>query len=111
MRLQACQPLHHVRQMRQQAAFLQQRLQAAQQKRLELLRQQLEALAGKLRTVGPRQALDRGYAIVLRHGQPVTGVSEAKDDMTLLFRDGRAQVRVLSVKEGNPFGGEEGKEL
>ena len=111
MRLQACQPLHHVRQMRQQAVFLRQRMEAAQRKRLELLRQQVESLAGKLRSVGPRQALERGYAIALRDGLPVTGIAGAKDDMTLLFRDGRAQVRVLSVKEEDPFGGKKGKEL
>ena len=104
LRLQACQPLHHVRQMRQQTDFLRQRLEAAQHKRLELLTQQLEALAGKLRSVGPRQALERGYTIALKGGQPVTGVTAAQGDMTLLFRDGRAQVRVLSVKEEDPFG-------
>ena len=111
MRLLACQPLHHVRQMRQQAEHLQARLRAAEQKRLELLNQQVAALAGKLRSVGPRQALERGYAIALRDGSPVTGVAQARDDMTLLFRDGRARVRVLSVKEEDPFGGQEGKEL
>ena len=111
MHLLSCQPLHHVRQMRQQADFLQKRIEAAQRKKLELLRQQTEALAGKLQTVGPRQALERGYAIALRNGEPVTGVAGAKEDMTLLFRDGRAHVRVLSVKEEDPFGGEEGKEL
>ena len=111
MRLLACQPLHHVRQMRQQAEHLLQRLRAAEQKRLELLNQQVSALTGKLRSVGPRQALERGYAIALRDGAPVTGIRQARDDMTLLFRDGRAQVRVLSVKEEDPFGGQKGKEL
>ena len=111
LRLQGCQPLHHVRQMRQQADFLRQRLEAAQSKRLELLGQRVAALAGKLRSVGPRQALDRGYAIALRGGAPVTGVAQAKDEMTILFRDGRAQVRVLSAKEGDPFGGEKGSKL
>ena len=111
LRLQGCQPLHHVRQMRQQADFLRQRLEAAQSKRLELLGQRVEALAGKLRSVGPRQALDRGYAIALRGGAPVIGVAQAKDEMTILFRDGRAQVRVLSAKEGDPFGGEKGSKL
>ena len=111
MRLLACQPLHHVRQMWQQAAFLRQRMEAAQRKRLELLGQQVESLAGKLLSVGPRQALERGYAIALKEKTPVTGIAGAEGDMTLLFRDGRAQVRVLSVKEEDPFGGKKGKEL
>ena len=111
MRLITCQPLHHVRRMRQQAEFLCQRLEAAQRKRLELLSGQLEALSGKLRSVGPRQALERGYVIALKDGAPVTSIAGAREDMTLLFRDGRAQVRVLSVKEEDPFGGKKGKEL
>ena len=111
LRLQACQPLHHVRQMRQQANFLQQRLRAAQQKRMQLIIQQLSALEEKLRTVGPRQALERGYAIALKDGVPVTSVRQAQNDMTVIFRDGRAQVRVLSAKEGDPFGSQERKEL
>lgn len=111
MRLQACQPLHHVRQMRQQAEYLHQRLHTSQEKRMELLRSQVEALAEKLRSIGPRQALERGYVIALSNRAPVTSAHQAKDDMTLLFRDGSALVRVLSVKEEDPFGGEKGKEL
>ena len=111
MRLRDCQPLYHARQMRQRAEYLLQRLHTAQKKRMELLDQQVGALTEKLRSVGPRQALERGYAIALSGNTPVTGIAQAKDDMTLLFRDGRAQVRVLSVKEEDPFGGEKGKEL
>ena len=111
MRLQVGQPLHHVRQMRQQTAFLQQRLLAAHQKRLQLLSQQVGALSEKLRTVGPRQALERGYAIVMKEKKPVTGIAQAEGEMTVLFRDGSAQVRVLSRWEEDPFGCEERKEL
>ena len=34
---------------------------------------------------------------------------QAGGDMTLIFRDGRANVRVQSVWEGDPFANEEGK--
>ena len=111
MRLQGCQPLHHVRQLRQQAEALQLRLRTAQEKNVQALSQRITLLAGQLRAVGPRQALERGYAIALKDGAPVTAVGQAMDEMTLLFRDGRARVRVLSAKEGDPFGREEGKEL
>ena len=111
MRLLACQPLHRARQMRERAEFLRGRMRAAQQKQMELLAQRVDALTGKLRSVGPRQALARGYVIALRDGEPVTAAADARDDMTLLFRDGSASVRVLSVKEEDPFGGEKGKEL
>lgn len=111
MRLLSAQPLHHVRQMAQQTVFLRDRLRAAGQKRLELLTQRVSALGEALRSAGPRQVLERGYTVALKDGAPVTGVARAAGDMTLLFRDGRAQVRVLSAKEEDPFGSQEGKEL
>ncbi|MBQ7455540.1 MAG: exodeoxyribonuclease VII large subunit, partial [Clostridia bacterium] len=111
LRLEACQPLHHVARMRQQALHLQTRLRIAQAQQLERLAHRAAALTEHLRAVSPRRALERGYAIALRGKTPVTEVSAAAGDMTLLFRDGRASVRVLSVKEGDPFAREEGKEL
>ena len=110
-RLLSCQPVHHVREMRLRAEALRQRLDAAQDRKLQLLQQQLKAVTEKLRTVGPQQALERGYAIALKDGKPVTGVRQASGEMTLLFRDGRALVRVLQSKEEDPFGNQEGKEL
>ena len=110
-RLLSCQPVHHVREMRLRAEALRQRLDAAQEKKIQLLHQQLKAVAEKLRTVGPRQALERGYAIALKDGKPVTGVRQASGEVTLLFRDGRALARVLQSKEEDPFGNQEGKEL
>jgi len=111
LRLQACQPLHHVRQMAQQAAFLQQRLREAGRNQLQMLAQRTDALCGKLYAVGPRQALARGYVIALKRGLPVTGVGQAEGELSLLFQDGEARVRVLDSKEGDPFGRKEGKEL
>ena len=111
MRLLSAQPLHHVRQMAQQTVFLRDRLRGAGQKRLELLTQRVSALGEALRSAGPRQVLERGYTVALKDGAPVTGVARAAGDMTLLFRDGRAQVRVLSAKEEDPFGSQKGKEL
>ena len=110
-RLLACQPVHHAREMRLRAEALRQRLEEAQKKKLLLLHQQVKAVTEKLRTVGPRQALERGYAIALRDGKPVTSIRQAADELTLLFRDGRARVRVLQSKEEDPFGNQEGKEL
>ena len=110
-RLLACQPVHHVREMRLRAEALRQRLDAAQDRKLQLLQQQLKAVMEKLCTVGPRQALERGYAIALKDGKPVVSIRQAAEELTLLFRDGRAQVRVLQSKEEDPFGNQEGKEL
>ena len=58
----------------------------ARQTRLQLLRNQLSAL-------GPRQALERGYAVVLSGRDAVTSVSQVKDEMSLLMRDGRVRER------------------
>jgi len=75
----------------------------ARQTRLQLLRNQLAAL-------GPRQALERGYAVVLSGRDAVTSVSQVKEEMSLLMRDGRVRVRTLEVRKEDPFG-EETSEL
>ena len=106
-RLAALQPVHHVRQLLQQTVQMQLRLREASGKYTALLSQKVVSVAEKLYSVGPRQVLERGYAIALKDGKPVTEISGVRDDMELLFRDGRACVHVLSRKEGDPFGTEE----
>ena len=76
---------------------------------LTLLSGRLSQAQEHLRAVGPQAVLGRGYTIALRKGQAVASASQAGGDMTLIFRDGRANVRVQSVWEGDPFANEEGK--
>jgi len=105
-RLLSRQPRMYVRQMLLRAQHLQERLQLASQKRLETLHAQLERAQVKLLAVGPMQALSRGYVIALKDGRPATNIDQAKAEMTLVFQDGRAQVRVISTERGKPFGGQ-----
>ncbi len=110
-RLLACHPRMRVQGMLAQTEKQQMRLRSALGKQAQLLRQQVMQLGEKLRAAGPRQALERGYAIALQGEKVITSVTQARDEMKILFRDGYAQVRVISSEEGDPFGGEEGKKL
>ena len=103
LRLSAVQPLNHIRQMLQQTELLRQRLYSAQEKKISLAKANTEVLRERLRSSGPRQVLERGYSIVLKNDRPVSSVREAKEDLTVIFRDGCAEVRVLSQEEVDPF--------
>ena len=103
-RLLAREPRIHVQKMLLHAGHLQDRLLLAADKQLDKAQTRLDSAASKLMSVGPMQALGRGYAIALKDGRPVTSVNQATDEMTLVFRDGRAQVRVISAERGMPFG-------
>lgn len=103
-RLQMRHPQAQLEKMVLGAEYLQTRLRAAIEKKMQLSCQQVSALHEKLRAVGPRQALERGYVIALNNGAAVTGVHDLSEEITLLFADGRARVRVLGIEEGDPFG-------
>lgn len=110
-RLLACHPRMRVQGMLAQTEKQQVLLRSLIGKQVQLLRQQVVQLGEKLQAAGPRQALERGYAIALQGKKVITSVTQARDEMKILFRDGCAQVRVISSEEGDPFGGEEGKKL
>ena len=63
-------------------------------------------LSEKLTALGPRQALNRGYAVVLAEGQAISSVEQALPEMTLLLRDGRLDVRTARIRKEDPFGEE-----
>ena len=83
-----------------------QRLQALCERQLALKKARLTLLGDKLAALGPRQALSRGYAVVLAGNAPVISVDQAKEEMTLLMQDGRVQVRTMDVRKEDPFGEE-----
>ena len=72
---------------------------------LEKRRRRASELDGKLTALGPRQELARGYAVILAEGRAVTSVRGLKDRAEILMADGRAAVKIESVKEGDPFDG------
>ena len=81
-----------------------QRLQTALAQAVRTQAARHEALALRLRACHPQQVLNRGYAWVLAPtGRPVMGVAALEPGMEVqtVFRDGRAQARVLSVSPGD----------
>ena len=109
-RLAACHPAAQLQRMNARAGLLAQRLRAAMEKGMTARQTRLQLLRNQLAALGPRQALERGYAVVLSGRDAVTSVSQVKDEMSLLMRDGRVRVRTLEVRKEDPFG-EEASEL
>ncbi len=110
-RLISCHPRAQVQRMLSQTEKQQMLLRTVLEKRVQLLRQRVQLLGEKLHAAGPKQVLERGYALAVRGETVITSVLQAQGEMELLFRDGRALVRVISSKEGDPFGSEEREEL
>ena len=72
----------------------------------EVLPETSRRLTEKMHALGPRQALKRGYALVMNGHTPITCVSQATEKMTLLLQDGRMDVRLENVRKEDPFGEE-----
>lgn len=53
----------------------------------------------RLRIAGPEQTLRRGYVIAMDGTVPVTSITEVRDEMTLVFRDGSALVKTLQIEK------------
>ena len=58
-----------------------------------------ENLAAKLEALDPYRVLERGYAITMKNGTPVTSATEAEigDELTIRFRDSEITVRVTGI--------------
>lgn len=102
-RLALLHPLAHLRQLRQTARECEVRLEAAMARRMTLLHSRLTATEGRLDALGPRKALERGYAVLLDRDRAVGSIAELPEEGELILRDGRARVRVLEKKAGDPF--------
>ena len=109
-RLAAQHPAAQLRAVQARLEMLAHRLRMAADRQRTTLKAQLVLLSDKLNALGPRQALSRGYAILLDGKSAVTKVSQAKENMTVLLQDGRIAVRAESIREEDPFG-EEANEL
>ena len=81
-------------------------MQSMIERQLTIRHSRLSLLSDKLSALGPRQALSRGYAILLDGKTPVTSVDAAKEEMTLLLQDGRMQIRASEIRKEDPFGQE-----
>ena len=105
-RLAGQHPLAQVQGIRARAELLSHRLQAAAEKQMTARKSRLTLLSDKLNALGPRQALQRGYAVVRSGQNAVTSVTQAAPRMTLLLQDGRILVDTVEVKKEDPFGQE-----
>lgn len=103
-RLAQRDPRSVVRQLQMRNAHLTEKLQSQIRQQLLLRDTRVETLLGKIDAVGPVNVLRRGYVIAMKDQKPVTGIDQAAGDMTVMFHDGRAQVRVLSTERSVPFG-------
>ena len=105
-RLAARHPAALMRDAQAKADLLGHRLQALMERQFTILKNKTNQLTEQLNALGPRQALNRGYAILLDGKQAVTSAEQAPENMTVLLQDGRLDVRVLEKRKGDPFGEE-----
>ena len=105
-RLAARHPAALMRDAQAKADLLGHRLQALMERQFTLLKTKTNQLSEQLNALGPKQALTRGYAVLLDGKRAVTSVEEAPENMDVLLQDGRLSVRVLDKRKGDPFGEE-----
>ncbi len=102
-RLAVLHPVQRIRMTAHANALLALRLSGAMAAVLEKRRQTAAKLGEKLRTLGPREELGRGYAILLSEGKAVQSVRDLGDRIQILMADGRAEAVIENVREGDPF--------
>ena len=102
-RLAARHPAALMRNVQAMTILLEHRLQAAMERQFTALKSKTDQLSEQLNALGPKQALSRGYAVLLDGKRAVTSVEEAPENMDVLLQDGRLSVRVLDKRKGDPF--------
>lgn len=102
-RLEAKRPEAALALLASRVTLCKQRLSARIDRALEQSAAGTSQLSGRLKAVGPLATLQRGYAIVLAESTPVTTIDAAAPKMTVVFRDGKAEVATLGTKKEDPF--------
>ncbi len=111
-RLGSCNPGLRYAAAGRRIALCAQKIAMACERKLMSLGTPLDRLAGRLAGVSPQKTLRRGYVIALGADRPVTGIMQVPDRMSLVFHDGRAEVKTMRVEMGGPFDdGTDGKQL
>ena len=75
-------------------------LRAMAEQAVQALRARVDKLNGSLAAMGPAGTLKRGYTMAVSEGRAVTSIAELPERFTLIFQDGRAQVRTLGIETG-----------
>jgi exodeoxyribonuclease VII large subunit len=102
LRIEHLQPSRLIEQRREQSNTLQQRMQQALLRRLELSTQQLRQTGRALNAVSPLATLDRGYSILRdQQGHVITNVSQVQNDQELNARlaEGSLKLSVISKED------------
>lgn len=101
-RLTAASPAQKQERMAEMTKSLTARMNEAFSRALSDKRHRLEQAALRMRATGPMETLRRGYAVVLKDGKAVRGVSElcAGDMIDIRLPDGRAQAAVSMAEKG-----------
>ncbi len=102
-RLEAKRPEAALALLASRVTLCKQRLSARIDRALEQSAAATSQLSGRLKAVGPLATLQRGYAIVLAESTPVTTIDAVAPKMTVVFRDGKAEVATLGTKKEDPF--------
>ncbi|NLB38704.1 MAG: exodeoxyribonuclease VII large subunit, partial [Clostridiales bacterium] len=102
-RLEAKRPEAALALLASRVTLCKQRLSARIDRALEQSAAGTSQLSGRLKAVGPLATLQRGYAIVLAESTPVTTIDAVAPKMTVVFRDGKAEVATLGTKKEDPF--------
>lgn len=82
------------------------RLRTAIRAKLETAEKKLETCRAKRVALGPQQVLDRGYAVVMKQGRPVTTIKDIQigDRIELTLCDGKALLTAETVETGKDDG-------
>lgn len=101
-RLTAASPAQKQERMAEMTKSLTAKMNEAFLRALSDKRHRLEQAALRMRATGPMETLRRGYAVVLKDGKAVRGVSElcAGDTIDIRLPDGRAQATVSMAEKG-----------
>lgn len=100
-RLEALSPLMQLERISHRLRQAKQTMQMLAAQSVQKLNARVESLTASLEAMGPGNTLKRGYALALSDGRPVTGIHALPETFTLVFQDGRAQVKTLDKKEGS----------
>ncbi len=102
-RLAALHPLQRIDTAAHQNALLALRLHNAVKRLVERHSQTVAKLSEKLKNLGPREEMRRGYAVILSGGRAAVSVHDLGDRADILMADGRARAVIESIREGDPF--------
>jgi len=103
-RLASLSPAHRGERMRSGLVQMQTRMETLMHTALMRNRHRVEQALVRLRTSGPMQTMQRGYAVILRDGSLVRSISAVKpgDELTVMLQDGSLETTVQKTtgKEG-----------